>query len=196
VVPIPYALQYKDKLRGQVPKLVPCEECGLEYVYLFQGSAEGTGTSALFLDNQGAQDRARAHAEAHLAVTLQQGVAVVPCPRCGRVQQNMVPLARSSRLVWLLLVVLALSLAVAVFGMWAAVCSLTAANRQEQAEALTAWIVVGALAVVAAGLFFLRRALNQRYDPNSAPVEERQRLGQELAVTKEEFLKLAAGETT
>jgi hypothetical protein len=34
VIPIPYAVSYQTTVRGSVPKLVRCGQCGQEYVYL------------------------------------------------------------------------------------------------------------------------------------------------------------------
>src|SRR5262249_45380080 len=45
MVPIPYALTYKTTLRGRVPKLVRCEKCSFEYVYLLEMTVAGEGTS-------------------------------------------------------------------------------------------------------------------------------------------------------
>src|SRR5262249_47581424 len=87
MVPIPYALTYKTTLRGRVPKLVRCEKCSFEYVYLLEMTVAGEGTSLLFLDNEGARQRSAAQAESALQQNLAQGCEVVPCPACGLVQE-------------------------------------------------------------------------------------------------------------
>jgi hypothetical protein len=93
VIPIPYAVSYQTTVRGSVPKLVRCEQCGHEYVYLLTVSSWGRATSFLFLDNEGARECSALRAEAVLRSELRHGCAVVPCPSCGRIQEHMVPQA-------------------------------------------------------------------------------------------------------
>jgi hypothetical protein len=101
VVPIPYAKSYRSTVTGRAPKFVVCDQCGLEYVYILEAEGTGEGTSLLFLDNEGAKARSNAEAEAQMRATLEQACAVVPCPRCFRVQQHMIPKARAEYHPWL-----------------------------------------------------------------------------------------------
>src|SRR5262245_48557996 len=91
-IPIPTGLMhryYSTRVSGQVPKLVKCEECGLEYVYFLEGSAEGVGVSPFHLDNQGAQELAQELAVARLHLQAEHHCAVIPCMACGHVQRHM-----------------------------------------------------------------------------------------------------------
>jgi hypothetical protein len=105
---IPYAMRYSTRLGAQVPKLVTCEECGLEYVYLMKRTAEGEGTSLLFVDNAGAQNRAAQEAHEALIYKLQTSCDAVPCPACGHYQEHMIPRARYHHNRWMLKAGLAL----------------------------------------------------------------------------------------
>src|SRR5262249_4094565 len=52
------------------------------------------------------------------------------------------------------------------------------------------WVVVACLFVCSAGMAFFRLYLLRDYDPNAQPVEMRKQLGQSLAVSKDEYLKM------
>jgi hypothetical protein len=196
VVPIPYGLRYRATARGQVPKLVRCEECGLEYVYVLEGTAEGAGSSFLFLDNQGAQERSQAAAAAALCATLEGGYDVVPCPACGRIQEHMIPRARREHRRWMNKLALAAFIVGGILFLPATIVG----QLHEFAGGGPSWLptaiwsAIAVLGVTAVGLPLLRLALAKHYDPNRAPVDERRRLGAEIAVSKEEFLKAAPGE--
>jgi hypothetical protein len=189
MVPIPYGLTFRTTVTGRVPKAVHCEECGLDYVYLLEATEEGRGTSFLFTDNEGAQERSESGAAALLAVSLGHGCAVVPCPGCGRVQQHMIPEARRLRHRWMF------KAAAATF----AVCGILFlgtmllgmgnmyGNRIDPGLATTLWAAVGLLGLIALGLPVLKHFLSRRYDPNQAPVEVRMRMGQDFAITADEL---------
>src|SRR5206468_3150451 len=84
--------------------------CGCEYVYIVQAQAEGSGFSPLFMDEAGAQQRARGSAEAAVNERLREKWDAVPCPQCGWFQEHMVRLRRKRRLIlWMLLAVLPLA---------------------------------------------------------------------------------------
>src|SRR5690349_12190647 len=97
MVPIPYALTYKTTLQGRVPKLVSCEACSFEYVYLLEQTISAESSSFLFLDNAGAEERSQRDAAELLQRELDHGCEVVPCPGCGQIQQHMFGLARWRR---------------------------------------------------------------------------------------------------
>jgi hypothetical protein len=101
MVPIPYAMRYTATLQGQAAKLVCCEQCQFEYVYLIARKASGEGTSWLFVDNQGAQQRAQDAAAERLTAKLERARDVVPCPACGWLQKDMVERARRQRYGWM-----------------------------------------------------------------------------------------------
>src|SRR5579871_595585 len=107
---IPSGLDYFTTTTGSVLKLVRCESCHAEYAYELQRSAEGKGSSFLFLDNQGAAARASSRAEANLRNKLERGVDLVPCPECGWYQDNMQRKARRLHQRWMLLTGVCLAL--------------------------------------------------------------------------------------
>jgi hypothetical protein len=192
MVPIPYALTYKTTLRGHVPKLVQCEQCGQEYVYLLEQTVVGQGTSFLFLDNQGAQERSAAQAEAALRKGLEEGCEVVPCPACGRVQQHMIPRARQLRHRWMLRIAIGLLAAAGVIALPALVNTLIdGITSGMTAFAVALWVTVGLALGCGIALLIWRRRLTRDYDPNREPEGTRKSTGQRLAVSKEEFMRMA-----
>jgi predicted RNA-binding Zn-ribbon protein involved in translation (DUF1610 family) len=186
---IPYAMSYYATARGSLPKLVHCEQCGFEYVYLMTASARGEGTSFLFLDNAGASERSHAAAATELAAVLEKGCAVVPCPACGQVQKHMIPEARRSRYRWMKKAFFPLLVAAGALLLLTGNASRAAEKGDPVIPIL--WAVVALLAGCAVALPLLRLVLCCRYDPNRSPVERRQELGQKLAVSKERFLRAA-----
>jgi hypothetical protein len=55
VVPIPYARTYTTTVTGSVLKIAQCENCRTPYGYDVSAVVSGSGTSFLFLDNEGAR---------------------------------------------------------------------------------------------------------------------------------------------
>src|ERR1700689_2583979 len=101
MAPIPYALVFQASAQGSVPKLVECDQCQFEYVYLLSRSVETEQTSLLFLDNERAREDAERLARTYLQESLDQGCEVVPCPKCGWVQEHMVQRARELHYRWM-----------------------------------------------------------------------------------------------
>ncbi len=50
--------KYTATLNGQFLKLVPCENCATEYVYVLEREGTGVGTSVYALNDDGARDHA------------------------------------------------------------------------------------------------------------------------------------------
>lgn len=80
---IPYGMDYTAHLSGSILKMVRCEQCAQDYVYVLTRSAEGQGRSLLFLDNEGARERAASRAERRLREKLERSCDPVPCLHCG-----------------------------------------------------------------------------------------------------------------
>jgi len=53
-MPVPVGRRFTANLSESRPKAVNCEKCQTEFVYFMKRSASGSGSSLLFLDNQGA----------------------------------------------------------------------------------------------------------------------------------------------
>jgi hypothetical protein len=188
-IPVPVGLTYKTTLRGHCPKLVTCDKCKLEYVYLLEETAAGEGTSLMFADNEGARQRSAAAAEAVLREKLHYGVAPVPCPSCGTIQDHMIPRARQLYRRWMRTVGLiglapaaVLSIPAVVYTLidsaWAGLSGLT----------IGMWSVVGSILAISLGLVITRAIIASRYNPNDLPLETRIQQAKWLAVSKEVFL--------
>lgn len=86
---IPIGRSYTATVQGSVLKSNRCEKCGAEYVYEIERSATGSGSSLLFLDNDGAEERAATSARDKLYDKLESAVDAVACPSCGWYQRDM-----------------------------------------------------------------------------------------------------------
>src|SRR5262245_36517944 len=82
--------EYTANAIGHAVRAVKCESCQAEYVYVLKCEGTGYGTSLLFLDNRGAEERADKAAVSDLEDKLANAVDGVPCPKCGWYQANMV----------------------------------------------------------------------------------------------------------
>jgi hypothetical protein len=88
-------LKYLQTLQGTTWKPVCCGHCGAQWAYKVARTAQGTGRSPYYLNNDGAQMRARYEAQENLRDELTMAVGIVACPRCGYYQAAMVQLLRS-----------------------------------------------------------------------------------------------------
>jgi len=179
-------MDYMSTMSGAVFKLVACEHCGTEYFYQLKRVATGQGTSLLFLDNQGAAERAASCAEETLRLKLYCGVDLVPCPACGWYQQNMVAKARRQHRRWMLNAGACLTIGlipVTFFGM--------VFNAVQRGGPAIPWPLffagIGSLAILGIGLMVAKCILAARYDPNSQEVEIRKRLSQGRAILRKEW---------
>ncbi len=192
-IPIPYGMGYTSTTSGAVFKFVGCEQCRVEYVYQLQRTAEGQGTSLLFLDNEGAEDRASSRAKESLRRKLERGVDLAPCPACGWYQQRMVLKARKEHYRWMLITGFCLALGlipIAVFG------GVLNAPKPRNPEPVIPWslflAVLGALAVISVGLMLGKFILSWHYDPNLQDVETRRQQGRERGMMRDEFERMMA----
>jgi hypothetical protein len=188
MLPVPVT-QHVVTVCGRAAKLVKCEECGLEYVYLYTALIDGESASVAYLGTGAAREQAAEVANRRLAGALERGGSVVPCLRCGRVQEHMVALARKGRHRRLFYAgVFALMAAVPLGGMTAlalATEGLVGPGGLTEGAGLAAAFV--ALLLGGAWLLRHRRRLCARYDPNGEPLEQRKAHGRLRAWTKEEF---------
>ncbi len=170
-------MRYWSRARGRAAKQVTCEECGAEYVYLLEREAVGEGSSPFFLDKRGAERRAAKRAERELARKLEAECDVAPCPKCGRIQADMVRMAKGERLRWLIplgLIVGGLGVLLAVLNVWVP-------------EAEIPWSLIAPVAGLGAAVLLARFAVVSATDPNDAHVEQRLALAQRTSLTREEF---------
>ena len=101
MVPIPvFWTQYTATRYGSVLKIVPCENCSTEYVYMMEREGSGVGTSMYMLNNEGAADHATSAADDTLKSVLENDFDPVPCPVCGHYQRYMFQKLRETKRLW------------------------------------------------------------------------------------------------
>jgi hypothetical protein len=183
---IPYAMKYTVTLSGTKLKGVHCESCHTEYVYQMKRTVKGSGTSLLFLDNQGARGRAGQDAENNLRGKLDREIEVVPCPICGWVQATMVPKLRRDHRAWLrALGIVLLVIASAAFCF--SFLEIALRNRTLLWWQTTSAVVAVVCSGIGASLLIIKIVLSRRHDPNSTDREGRIALGKSRAITKEQL---------
>jgi hypothetical protein len=89
MVPIPIANRYSVTLQGNIPRQVRCAFCQCEFVFFIKCTSHASGTSVLMLNNEGAQKRAQSSAMNGFE-NVAESWPLVPCPRCGKYQEEMV----------------------------------------------------------------------------------------------------------
>jgi hypothetical protein len=173
---IPYAMTYTSTMSGQLPKLVNCEGCHQQYVYLVQRTATCEDTSMLFLDNAGAKSRAQAGAEQSLIEELTRAIEPIPCPRCGHIQQHMFESAGMLKYAWVdylskaCYVFALISFLAGFFGfMFSSEPRSTIQNLLVCGGAISTVILIGS----GIGLSSWKKRLSRTYNPNSEPLEDR-----------------------
>jgi hypothetical protein len=184
---IPYGMSYQVTVTGRAPKLVTCEKCGHEYVYLLEASAAGHASSNVLFDPGGAHERAHEAAYGDLHHTLEYDCEAVPCASCGHVQEHMRPKARRRHRRWLKTLAL---LAFAFGGILTAPAMIVSMYGRPSTVGNLLWVAVGCLFACSAAMAFFRLYLLRDFDPNAQPVELRKQLGQALAVSKDEYVKM------
>src|SRR5262249_57077709 len=92
--------KYTATLHGQTLKLVPCENCSTEYVYVLEREGSGYGTSLYMLNDEGALGHAKSAAEDTLQSYLENDFDPVPCPTCGHYQRYMFPKMLETKSLW------------------------------------------------------------------------------------------------
>lgn len=189
MVPIPYARSYTATVRGAILKFVACEQCHAQFIYHMEREASGSGTSLLFLDNEGASRRASVGAESALQTMLQSECDPVPCPDCGWYQEHMHATIRKAYHRWLFYLGIVLLIA----GCTALVGTQIVSGRRPPADDSTiqlfqiATVLLPALGV---GLIVTRWILAKGHDPNSGDVAQRLEIGKQLALRKADFEKM------
>lgn len=190
-IPIPYGSSFEARETAGVQKDVRCEKCQAEYVYWMTRSATGRSSSLLFINMDGARERAEVRAAESLQRKLSEGCDVVPCPACGWVQEQMILKARRDYWPWMPKVKTALYILIAVFfaltvGLW------NMGNPRSPSFLVVSAAALGICVAVAVALAIAKSILSARYDPNAADQESRIRLGQTRALLREELEKQRA----
>jgi Zn ribbon nucleic-acid-binding protein len=181
--------KFTATVNGRVMKLVPCENCSTEYVYVLEREGTGVGTS-VYLLNPGAEDHAVSAAQDTLQQALENDFDAVPCPKCGHYQRYMFPKLLEERSGWgaaAVVMALAVGVLAAVAGVYWTLAYAGRPNDAALGRMATAWAVVAAAGLVGAGLSAARRARERRFDPNAGDPQSRIEEGRRRAVTRTEF---------
>jgi len=184
VVPIPYARTFTTSMTGEVVVQAICEQCRHGYAYRLKRQTHGEATSWLFINEQGAREKAETQAQAELARKLSTEVDGVPCPQCGTFQTDMIPVLRLAYHGWMR--------GLAKFLIFGCVASLLFYFVLSRSQSLTQEItnrmnscLMTALgsAVLAVLLFSVRTIVSRRFDPNDpGRLHARLRLAQQRCV--------------
>jgi Zn ribbon nucleic-acid-binding protein len=189
--------KYTATTRGSVLKVVSCENCSIEYVYLMEREGAGVGTSVYMLNNQGAADHAKSAAADTLQSVLENDFDAVPCPACGHYQRYMFQKLPETKGWWVqvaLLVVIMIGCLDAVIALYWSAEYLQGPNDYSFGNMVTAWSVLPLLGLIGLGLSVLKRFKSRRFDPNLEDQQARIAIGRSRAVTRAEFEKTQQGD--
>jgi hypothetical protein len=150
---IPIGQTYTATVRASTYKPVKCESCSAHYIYKMERQAEGQGNSLLFLDNDGAKQRASDEAEQKVRQKLKDEFDTVPCPKCGCYQEAMAQVVRGRRFAFLRW----LGIAAIVVG------GIVGLLEVEEAGPFGAFVWAPGIAMIA----FRRWESTRRFDPNA-----------------------------
>jgi hypothetical protein len=188
VIPIVWT-EYTATVNGRVLKLVPCEYCTTEYVYVLERESKGTARCPYSVLSEDGQARLVSCAEESLQQYLANDFDPVPCPVCGNYQRFMFPkLMQAGCLSMVATAVVLLAGGLSVVGVM-----LQAVDYLDRPSDQALWRLAGAFAVLAvigligAGLWATRRAQVRKFDPNAKNKQARIALGRSRAVTRVEF---------
>jgi hypothetical protein len=198
MVPIPvFWTKYTATMHGRVLKLVPCENCATEYVYVLEREGSGVGTSVYLLNDEGARGHATSAAGDTLQSYLENDFDPVPCPACGHYQRYMFPKLLETKSLWgpaIMLVVLLLGCLDAVSALYWSVAYLQHPNDHALGRMALAWSTLLLLCLIGFGLWLGKKVRIRRFDPNLEDQQARITKGRSRAVTRAEFEKAQQGE--
>jgi len=198
MIPIPvFWTQYTTSMRGRVLKIVRCENCSTEYLYVLERESSGVGTSVYMLNDEGAQAHATSAAEDTLTSVLENDFDPVPCPTCGHYQRYMFPKLLETKGLWgvaVTLVVLMSGCLDAVSALYWTVAYLRRPNDHAFGRMVVAWSILLLLCLIGLGLLLVKQYKIRHFDPNSEDLEARISKGRSRAVTRAEFEKAQQGE--
>jgi hypothetical protein len=159
---------YTARAEGATDVIVCCERCGEQYSYRLRRVAVARFHSPYhYHDPETGRKRAQKRANERLRRMLDSEAEVVPCPKCGWYQKEMIPLVRRSRLRRLLWVAVALAAAVLLAFPAGLVYLMT--HRGSEEQVLPLWLgSMGLLPLCSLLCLVLRWLLNRLYDPNKA----------------------------
>ncbi|HLK57904.1 MAG TPA: hypothetical protein VKU00_15155 [Chthonomonadaceae bacterium] len=162
---------------GTRAKTVRCEKCQFDYVYEVTCKATGPLSSATGMEHHTAN-----HA---LDVMLDNTIEPVPCPSCGWLQPDMVPVAKARYKRWMITVG-SIALLTALLVMLLGLVALT-----DQNSPVGKWeLIWSALILMVSIGFYVGRAYQvSKFDPNRIAPEVQKAIGQKVAITREDHEK-------
>ncbi len=155
-------------VEGDAVKTVCCESCDQSYSYQMIREGVGEGFNLLWSTRGAAEAEARKRAARDLRRKLAQDADLVPCPRCGHCQADMVKATKEKRHSWMTVVAL---LAGFVF-IYALPMSLPGGKIGGR-DRVIAGIVAAGTGLLAFGMAILQSTLRRNYDPNEMALADR-----------------------
>jgi hypothetical protein len=163
-------------VNGRVLKLVPCENCSTEYVYVLEREGTGVGTSVYALGGERAQSNAASAADESLREYLANDFDPVPCPVCGHYQRYMFPKLYEAKSLWVpaaKFVTLALGCLGAIGALYWSAAYLQQPSDRARGRLVVAWSLLAVLCLTGLGLAAIERSRARCFDPNSADQQAR-----------------------
>jgi hypothetical protein len=184
--------KYTATVRGRNLKVVPCENCSTEYLYILEREGSGVGTSVYALNDTGAAGHAQSAADDTLRSVLENDFDPVPCPACGHYQRYMFPKLMETKGMGALAVKVLLIVGSCLAALVALGCTLghfQQPSDESFRRMAISWSVLLALGVAGLGLSLLNKYQIRRFNPNLRDQQERIAIGRSRAVTRAEFEK-------
>jgi hypothetical protein len=177
-IPIPIGAKHVAAVKGAVWKVVACAHCQQRYAYLLELEATGEYHDLLFLDGEGAAERARVKAEQNLLQKSRNVVLPVPCPNCGFYQDEMSRQLKEEANINPLQVA----------GVMVALSSLIPLAF----DITYIWVLTIVLAIAGLTPLAYGYVIAFRFDPNAGDPESRKAQGRSHAVWGEQLAELLA----
>jgi len=196
IIPIPLGENYTATLRGAKWKTVQCFNCSGEYFYHMNRSAKCNGFNPLWLDAEGARNRAYEKAQAALTRALDEECDPISCPACGVYQPDMIRLLRVRKWTtvnkWARLILLVhIIMALASSSLYVLLSTLDKRVPRMGYEMLKAWMVppFGFVWMWALALLLGAWVVRRSYDPNADAASRARNLvpGPDGPFRREEF---------
>jgi hypothetical protein len=177
-IPVPIGVVHSAAVAGAVWRLVSCAHCRQDYAYLLELEASAAVHDLLFLEGEGAAERARAKAEHNLLQKSRNVVMPVPCPGCGCYQEDMARLLKEDKSINRVQIV---GLVIALAALVPLALSIP-----------YIWVLSIVLGLAGVALVIWGCVLALRFDPNSGDPEPRKAQGRRHAVWGAELAELLA----